>query len=312
MKIGILRCLLYYPMGAFWCAFFQELGCETIISPKLSHHTFDNVRKKYRGDICLPIESVFIHADVLKDKVDFIFMPRVNRLHQDIYVCPACAGMADLLRNVLELPNVLSFNLTPFTKFDRSDRLILKNAGFRGKSVGKAFDKACSAYYRFVECSRDNPFLDEVLEQDVSIPGRRSKYNVPDGPSILLLGMPYVLADPFINKGVSEMLLQRNCRVITPFMIAPEMINQEYRFEGYYIYWTLGGMSIASLMRKEKEIDGVIYCSSFACGVDSSITPITQSACRRVYNLPYLLLVLDQHSETTHIEVRLEAFLDSL
>jgi predicted nucleotide-binding protein (sugar kinase/HSP70/actin superfamily) len=301
-------------MGAFWLSFFRELGCETVVSPVLTQGAFDEVPKKYRGDICLPIESAFIHAEVLQGTVDFIFVPRVNRLHEDIYVCPACAGMADLLRNILQLPNILSFNLTPFTVLDRSDRSTLKKAGFRGAPVKKAFEEACGAYHSFVERSRENPFLDEIIEKNNSIPRRLEKYENPDGHRILLLGMPYVLADPFISKGIPEILLQRRCQLVTPFMVAPEKINQEYRFEGYYVYWTLGGMSIASLIQKEKEggIDGVIYCSSFACGVDSAITPIVQSACRRVYDLPYLFLVLDQHVETAHLEVRIEAFLDSL
>ena len=299
-------------MGTFWCAFFEELGCETVISRTLTQESFDLVRKKYCGDICLPIESAFVHAESLKEDVEFIFMPRVNRLHNDIYVCPACAGMADLLRNVLELTNVLSFNLTPFTAFDRSDYLILKQSGFKRKSVKKAFKKACSVYFRFVERSRDNPFLDETIGEGKNYISKHTKHEAFKGFRILLLGMPYVLADPFIGKGIIDMLMQRNCSVITPFMTAPEKINHEFCFEGYRMYWTLGGMSVASLIEKEKEVDGVIYCSSFACGVDSFITSIVQSACRRVYDLPYLLLVLDQHVETAHIEIRIEAFLDSL
>ncbi len=314
MTVGFLRCLLFYPLAPFWKAFFEELGCDVEVSDRLRNRAFDQLQKKYSGDICLPIESSFVHAEALAPRVDWLFVPRVNRLHRDIYVCPACSGLPDLLTSVLQLPNVLSINLSPLVPFERSDYAALKALGFKKRTVKAAYAKACTAYERFVEAAKEEPRMELAIEREAfgGRPGDRGPER--DGPTILMLGMPYVLADGFINKGVPTILQRRNCRIVTPFMVSPEYIGREYRFEGYYMYWTLGGMSIAALMSEAAaaKVDGVVYCSSFACGVDSCVAPIVESACRRVYDLPYLLLVLDEHDENAHIEVRVDAFLDSL
>ena len=313
-KIGILRCLLYFPLYPFWRAFFTELDCRLVVSPPLTVRTFDERPRKYVGDICLPIETAFSHAENLQDEVDWIFVPRTNQLHKDIYVCPACAGLGDLLRHALQLPNILSFNLTPFTAPGRSDRAVLRQLGKSGRAIRRAFASACDVYAGFVSAARRTPLLEEAIAANTENLPVLTRPQSADGPRILLLGMPYVLGDKFIGKGIPEMLIRHDCRLVTPFMITPESINEEYSFEGYTMYWTLGGMSVSALLReaKARRIDGVVYCSSFACGVDSCITPVVQSICRRVYDLPYLLLVVDEHSEDAHIGIRIEAFVDSL
>jgi predicted nucleotide-binding protein (sugar kinase/HSP70/actin superfamily) len=314
--IGILRCLLYYPMYPFWRTFFERIGARVVVSQRLSNNAFDEHRKKHTGDICLPIESAFSHAENLLNRVDWIFVPRLNQLHRDIYLCPASAGLPDLLRNVLSIKNILCFNLTPFTMLNRSDISTLKSVCRNSKKIKESYTKACEDYHEFVEFARNKPVLDAAISEYTG----EKKLNMPlyasdvNGPRILMLGMPYVLGDDFVGKGIIQTMIQRGCSIVTPFMVSPEYIHEEYKFEGYHMYWTVAGMSIIALMKmaKEQNIDGVVYCSAFACGVDASIAPIAQSACRRVYNLPFLFLLLDEHSDNSHIELRIEAFLDSV
>ncbi|MBN1670628.1 MAG: hypothetical protein JXR37_06325 [Kiritimatiellae bacterium] len=314
MRIGLPRCLLYFALGPFWRAFFRALGCEILVSTPMTPRRFCGTPKRHQGDICLPIECAFLHAEALREQVDWIFVPRLNRLHRDIYVCPACAGLPDLLRNVLEIPNVLSFNLTPFAAMDGWDRARLKPLGFGRSKMRHAVEVARGAYARFVAATRSTPSVGEAVDAFGQVQGAGRVAGNRGGSRILLLGMPYVLGDAFINKGVPALLQGLGCGLSTPSMLAPEGLGKEYRLEGYLMYWTLGGMSIAALLRaiREKAVDGVVYCSSFACGVDSCIVPIVQSICRRVYDLPCLVLVLDEHAENTHINVRVEAFLDGL
>lgn len=314
-KLGILRCLLYYPFYPFWQEFFRELDFTLVLSPSMTDARFDRGHRRFVGDICLPIESAFKHIEAIKNDVDLLFLPRVNRLHQDVYVCPACAGLPYVIpQNMPEVPEVLSTNLTPFVLPDRTDMKRFKKLGIRPNQVKSAFGTAQKTYHAFVKAARREPRLDLAIARFTDQPVKKRPAPRPDGPHVLLLGMPYVLGDAFVNQGVPDMLAARRCRLTTPFMTYPELANREISLEGYWLYWTFGGMSIAALSRliTEKAIDAVVYCSSFACGVDSLITPIVQSACRRCYDVPFLLLVLDEHAEAAHIEVRIEAFLDCL
>jgi len=314
-RVGILRCLLYYPFYPLWHRFFSELGFDIEVSPPITGELFDSSPRRYVVDICLPIESAFVHAEVIKGKADFLFVPQVNRLHRDVYVCPACAGLPFILpRNIPDLPELLTPNLTPFHDLDRNDIKPFRKLGLKSKAVKAAYRAAQRDYFDFVEEARSEPHLDRAIVRFTGQEPERLHLPPPKGRHILLLGMPYVLGDHFINQGIPRLLSSRNCRLTTPFMVVPELANQEIELEDYWLYWTFGGMSIAALMELigGRSVDGVIYCSSFACGVDSLITPIVQSACRRCCNLPFLQLVLDEHAEVAHLEVRIEAFLDSL
>ena len=42
ITIGIPKALLYYKYGELWTSFFEELGCEIIISPNTNKEILDN------------------------------------------------------------------------------------------------------------------------------------------------------------------------------------------------------------------------------------------------------------------------------
>lgn len=313
-RVGILRCLLYYPFFPFWRRFFDELDFETVVSPQMTSRTFDKGQRSFVGDTCLPIESSFYHVEAIKDDVDTIFIPRTNNVHKDTYVCPACAGLPYVVRAMVSgVKDVLAINLTPFVRPDRADLRQLKRFGRSAGRVRAAYLAAGDEYDRFVRASRRSPDLESAMTDS---PGSSSATEPTAAPNdavrICLLGMPYVLGDPFVSQGIPRMLAERGCQLTTPMMVVPELANREVLIEGYSLYWPFAGMCVATLARmlNAGTADGVVYCSSFACGVDSLITPIVRSACKRCYDVPYLLLVLDEHAEASHLHVRIEAFLD--
>jgi predicted nucleotide-binding protein (sugar kinase/HSP70/actin superfamily) len=312
-RLGILRCLLYYPLYPFWKAFFEELGFSLVVSPPMTSRQFDEGARRFVGDICLPIESAFGHIEAIKHDVDLLFLPRSNELHRDVYVCPACAGLPYVVRHTMpEAPEILSLRLTPFRALDRAGVKRLMKLGIAKRAVRSAFARAQEAYRAFVQGARAEPFLSRAIARATGQECPPSPPAAADGPRVLLLGMPYVLGDSFVNQGIPAMLAARGVRITTPYMLAPDLADREVAVEGYWLYWTFGGMSVAAMTRQFERggADGIVYVSSFACGVDSLITPIVQSAARRRYRVPFLLLVVDEHAEAAHLAVRIEAFLD--
>jgi predicted nucleotide-binding protein (sugar kinase/HSP70/actin superfamily) len=305
MRLGIIRSLLYYPLFPLWREFFTELGYTLVVSPPMTLERFDGTDRRFVGDTCLPIESAFYHVAALRGKVDTVFAPRSNDSDADVYVCPVCAGLPHMLRQGFagEM-RFLSINLTPMRAPRGEDMAELKRLGHKGHDVERAYGAACRRYEAFIGDARSVPALDDAYAGREPIGGA--------GPRILLLGMPYVLADGFVNGGIPRMLAARSCRISTPLMVAPELLGREVTISGYPIYWSFAGMSLGALHKAltEGQVDGVIYCSSFACGVDSLIMPVAQSACHRCHKIPYLRLVIDEHADPAHLEVRIEAFLD--
>ena len=60
------------------------------------------------------------------------------------------------------------------------------------------------------------------------------------------------------------------------------------------------------------EVDGIIFLSSFGCGIDSFIEELIRRYNAREYKLPYAVFSLDEHSGQAGFETRLEAFLDMM
>jgi predicted nucleotide-binding protein (sugar kinase/HSP70/actin superfamily) len=308
MKIGILRSLLYYPLGAFWNTFFDELGFEVVVSPVLQREKFDQINHRFVGDICLPVTSVTGHVESIIDSVDLIFIPKLTDRFRDLYICPVCAGLPMIVKQTVpHAPPILNIFLTPIKSPGRQDLGKLGEYGCTAKAVKNAYRSALAYYDR------------QVVEWKSSRPPRVKQQMGHEGcggfsPRVLLLGMPYVLADPLTNLGIPKILQQHGCDIVTPLQLVPESAYAKVSVKDYPIYWSFAGLSLSALARalQEDRPDGVIYLSAFACGVDSTVAPLVQSVCRRCEDIPYLMLTVDEHSMNTHIEVRVEALLECI
>ena len=306
MKVGLLSCLLYYPLGSFWETFFRELGWTVLTSPALSRDDFDRNRHRFAGDICMPVESVPGHMAWMNGRVDFVFLPKLLDRRGDLYICPVCAGLPSVIRHVFaDGPPVRSFPLTPFSVPDRDALRALVALGCSPKAINRAHAVARERY-----AALETEWLTNRPRRSEPQDGSTSDTGAPR--MILVLGMPYVLSDPLTNGNLFGMLRQRGCEVSVPLNLVPQSMVRRVHVAGYPLYWSFAGMSVHALevALRECRPDGVLYLSSFACGVDSVVVPIVQSVCRRCEDLPSLLLTVDEHASAAHLEVRIEAFLD--
>jgi predicted nucleotide-binding protein (sugar kinase/HSP70/actin superfamily) len=77
------------------------------------------------------------------------------------------------------------------------------------------------------------------------------------------------------------------------------------------IQWDACSEMYARLQSASRETcAGVVQISSFNCGCDSITMEIYRNLLRDK-GIPYLTLVLDEHTSQTGIDTRLEAFVDS-
>lgn len=100
-------------------------------------------------------------------------------------------------------------------------------------------------------------------------------------------------------------------RVITEECLGQNYINKEVKRLYKKPFWTFvrNSYGFASYMARNKIVDGIIYISSFGCGIDSVILELIKNEDEKV---PILEIKLDEQRGEAGIDTRLEAFSDML
>jgi predicted nucleotide-binding protein (sugar kinase/HSP70/actin superfamily) len=94
-------------------------------------------------------------------------------------------------------------------------------------------------------------------------------------------------------------------------------VDPEERWRGVgqlveVLYWTFEDEFVGaaeSLM--QQGVDGIITISAFGCAPDSVMMSVVGEAARRA-RIPYMSLILDEHTGEAGLVTRLEAFVDML
>src|SRR5690554_770422 len=108
LKIGIPRALMYHYYYPSWETFFKELNMELIVSKETNKKILEEGAKLAVDDICLPFKVYYGHVLDIKNKVDFLFVPRFISLGQNNFVCPKFMGLPDMLKaNIKGLPEII-------------------------------------------------------------------------------------------------------------------------------------------------------------------------------------------------------------
>ena len=129
----------------------------------------------------------------------------------------------------------------------------------------------------------------------------------------MLVGHPYNLYDEYMNMNIINKLWSYGIRVITSEMVDAVKVDYYSAKIPKRMFWTYGKRIIGSsfCMINEKKMDGIIYVSSFGCGVDSILIDLVQRAARKE-GIPFTLLTIDEHTGEAGINTRIEAFIDMI
>ena len=143
---------------------------------------------------------------------------------------------------------------------------------------------------------------------------RDTKFGIEDEGykiTIALVGHPYNLYDTFINMDIVKKLNKLGVGVVTQEYVKEEQIRLEVNTLFKRPFWTFASNSygFATSISKNKEIDGAIYISSFACGIDSVVIELIKES---INDFPFLVLKVDEHTGEGGVDTRIEAFIDML
>ena len=120
---------------------------------------------------------------------------------------------------------------------------------------------------------------------------------------ILLVGHSYNMYDKLIGMPIIEMLKELDIEIIYSDLFFDKDESKKYSKE---LYWKYSKESISSISKCINKIDGIIFLSSFPCGLDSLVNELVM----RKLDKPYINIIIDDNSISGGIETRIESFVD--
>lgn len=292
MRIGIPRGLFYYSYHRFMEEFLTMLGAELIVSENTNQQILDLGIQNCVDESCLPVKIFHGHVGMLIDQCDYIFVPRVMKVAGNEYICPKFCGLTEMihesypkLRSLSDHPIYADSTYSLYQWCKQTGRVITKDRNL----LFKAFHKALSA-------------------QSSS---EKSKEGGAFSRSVGVIGHPYNVFDCFANRNVIKKLERLGAKAITERDI-PENRTNLFGEELYKRpFWTFlrRNYGLAVYLYEHHLVDGIIYISSFSCGIDSVVIELIQ---KRIEGLPIMVLKLDEQTGEEGLNTRLEAFYDLL
>lgn len=326
--VGIPEGLYYYKYMVLWKAFFQALGVTVVTSGQTNRTILDNGVRTCVDEACLPVKVFFGHVQALCGKVDCIFIPRLTSISAGEYICPQIGGLPDTVKNSLK-------DIPPLISTEVNLRLSKTGAWKAAVETGNYFTSDVQAIKYAYEIALDSYRRHRKMQLSGEIrPEKSFSYNITgmlqkhdlnsNSPaktlSIAVIGHPYIIYDSYLNMDLLRKLFFKGIKVITYEMVTEDDINKHAACLKKPIFWNHGRKALGSALYLDEishfknafNIDGIIYISSFGCGIDSFVFDLMKKLLSRKSDIPVMLLTLDEHSGEAGMDTRLEAFIDML
>lgn len=310
VKIGYPRALLYYKYFPLWNTFLDQLGAEIVLSNPTSKKTV-NIGTVYAdNELCLPVKVFYGHLMDLKNRVDAIFVPRVVSVIKKEYTCPKFLGLPDMANAVDEdIPTIIDSNIDMYSGWRSYMSGVMELGGLFTKSKLKilsAYQSGVTALKEYHHEMLAGKTPAEVLENKV--------YRAADPKlKIGLAGHPYNIYDPYISMNLIKRLKGMGAEVVTAEMLPESVIELETSRLPKDLFWTYEKEVVGTVFHwaNNRNVDGIIYVLSFACGPDSLVQVLLEHELKKS-SIPMMPLVIDEHSAEAGMITRVEAFVDML
>lgn len=329
--MGIPRALFYYTYFPMWQAFLDKLGAEVLFSSPTNKGILDAGIRETVNDACIPIKLFHGHVLDLKDRVDFLWVPRLVSSGGNVTYCPKFLGLPDMIRfSGMKLPVLIDSRLSlrglpgGMSRFLRATAAVLgfNNLAVQQKALFFAF-KQHNLYQRLL-LEGEHPLAAVLaIEETGTIEGIRQLNGEADSApaavaspvhlTVALLGYPYTIYDSFVSSGIYHKLLNMGVSVITTEQIPPKELRRLSRVLPQNFFWHYSnrvcwaGLSLLN----RKAVDGIIHITAFGCGPDAMVDKILELEAKKA-QVPFLTLTIDEHTGDGGVQTRIEAFTDML
>jgi predicted nucleotide-binding protein (sugar kinase/HSP70/actin superfamily) len=294
MKIGIPRGLIYWKRPYFWENFFENLGFETLLSPKTNKKIVEVGVKISDPETCFSNKVYFGHLKWLDKKCDLIFIPRLKTNQEKLEYCPKFFALPDLAKILVEAKILTETFDERKEKFRKSLEKLGSKLGKTKKEVEQAFKKSLLKE-KEIKSKEERKFFEKI---------QSSK------KKIVIISHPYNLYDEYVNLRMKEKLEKLETEVIFIDEVPIQFSNLKH--QSIKFHWEFGKEIMEKIAQiLNYKIDGAIQISSFACGCDAVLKEFVEKEFKK-RKIPFLYLIIDEHTGEAGFQTRLEAFIDTL
>ncbi len=306
--VGIPRAMYYYDRFPFWCAYFQELGFDVVVSSLTDRKISMAGEELTIAQPCFPVKVAHGHVQELLEKcVDYILLPNIVNAEApeglvDSHLCPWNQTLPFVIRAAPQLDLARDKYLSPTVHFRFGHAHVEKQLAEFARTLGikpRANADAVRAAYAAQES-----FNCALLEAGAQALARLEETGEP---ALVLVGRPYNLFDRSVNCDIPRKLRSLYGVNVLPMEVLP-LDDEDITDVNPNMYWNSGRriLAAARLTRRYPNLH-LVYISNFKCGPDSYIKSFIDEAAGK----PSLVLQFDGHSNDAGFITRCEAYLDS-
>lgn len=315
--IGLPTALMHPYYRSFWKPFFEELGLAVIETGPTTKAILNKGIRFSVPEICAPMKIYTGHVvDLLDRGVDWVYIPRFISIKKGDTFCPKFLGLPDMLKYTI--PHLSPKMLTHCLKSKQDNIANFKNY----VEIGKQFTLSYSKIKRAINAGHEKwlefrkyCLLDKYncqMANEKVFTGKPAVKN--DLPlKIGVIGYVYNVYDHTLSMDILNRLYQLGANTVTFEMLGNEEIDQYLRGYKKALFWTFSNNLLASAYRffSDATIDGVIHVTAFGCGPDSFLGKLLELDSNQ-YQKPFMTIRVDEHTGESHLQTRVEAFIDMI
>jgi len=299
MTIGIPRALIYWKRPHFWESFFENFGFKVLLSPETNKEIVEMGVKVADPETCFSDKVYWGHLLWLDGKVDLIFVPRLKANEEKLEYCPKFFAIPDLAKILVKTP-ILTETFDP--RREKTEKTFEK--------LGKKINKNSQEVKRATETA----LLKEKESKEKKEQGFFKKIQ-SEKQKIILVSHPYNLYDDYVNLRIKEKLEKLGTEVIFIDEVPIKTYNLQlttYNTGWPKFHWEFGKEEMEKIQEILRyNLAGAIEISSFQCGCDAVLKEFVEREFKQ-NKIPFLYLIIDEHTGEAGIQTRLEAFIDTL
>lgn len=293
IKIGIPRAMLYYRYGVLWKNFFELLGLNVVLSPQTNRQILTLGTNNTIDECCLSYKIYIGHALYLSKICDYILVSRVCDYGKKDKVCTRLNGTYDNIKHLISQEQLIDYNI------DHTKR---KYEFFGFLKMGLKFTKNIpKIIYSYLYAKEKQKQYDKNKANE-----EKNKLTKPN-KKILIMSHFYNIQDKFISNYITTYLENNNLIPIYSNNIDKKTATTYSEYFSNTLYWKYSKEMVGSFYYYQHQIDGVIYISTYPCGVDALVNNLLMLKNK---DLPTLNLLIDENITELSLETKLESFID--
>ena len=293
IKIGIPRAFLYYRYGVLWKTFFEKLNCNVIISNETNSEILNLGINNTLDECCLSYKIYIGHALSLINKCDYIIVSRICDYGKKEKVCTRFNGIYDNLKNLIPKEKIIEYNIE-HTKY--------KYEFFEFFKMGlKVCNNPIKIIYSYIISKKKQKKYNLSKQNE-----EKNKLN-KSNKKVLIISHFYNIQDKYISSYIIEYLKSNNIIPIFSNNIDSKLAQKFSEYFSNTLYWKYSKEMMGSLYYYKYQINGIIFISTYPCGIDSLVNNL---AIYKNKEIPTLNLEIDENVTELSLETKLESFID--